>query len=189
MIPRALWESARDLQTFLDSCGYQFCFIGGIAYQRWGEPRVTQDLDATVIAPFGEETPVVQMILKRYQSRIPDALEFALKARVLLLQDIAGHGIDLSLGGLPYEQRVVDRATLWGTPASGRIRTCSAEDVVVLKAFASRSQDWIDVEKVIIRQGDQLNRDLICDELQPLVDLKEEPEIMDQLNQLLSAGG
>ena len=45
------------------------------------------------------------------------------------------------------------------------------------------------MEKVIIRQGDRLNRDLILEELQPLVDLKEEPEIMVQLNRLLTAVG
>ena len=186
MISRGLWESARDLQMFLDSCAYSFCFIGGIAYQRWGEPRVTSDLDVTVIVSFGEEKPVLQNLLRRYQPRIPDPVRFALQSRVLLLQDIAGHGIDLSLGGMPFEERVVQRSTLWGIPGSGNIRTCSAEDLVVMKAFASRPQDWIDVEKVVIRQGNRLNRDLILDELRPLVELKEEPEILDQLTRIFS---
>ena len=76
---------------------------------------------------------------------------------------------------------------MWGTPGSGRIRTCSAEDLVVLKAFANRPQDWVDVQRVIIRQGKKLNRDLILEELNPLVELKEEPEILDDLNQLLTS--
>ena len=41
--------------------------------------------------------------------------------------------------------------------------------------FTSRPQDWIDVEKVIIRQDAKLERELIKTELQPLLDLKEEP--------------
>ncbi len=66
-------------------------------------------------------------------------------------------------------------------PGHGDIRTCSAEDLVVLKSFASRPQDWIDVEKVVIRQGSRLNRSLIVEELSPLAELKEEPETMERL--------
>ena len=76
------------------------------------------------------------------------------------------------------------RSSLWGTPGSGSIRTCSAEDLIVLKAFASRPQDWLDVEKVIIRQGTRLDRSLIVEELKPLVELKEEPEILEQVERL-----
>jgi hypothetical protein len=185
MIDRALWDSAIELQGFLETCRYQFCFIGGIAYQRWGEPRVTDDMDVTVITGFGNETPVIQAVLKRYQARVSDAAGFALQTRVLLIQDIAGFGIDMSLGALPFEERVVTRSSLWGVHGLGHIRTCSAEDLVVLKAFASRPQDWIDVEKVIIRQGQRLNRQLIIEELTPLAELKEDPQILEHLQSLL----
>jgi hypothetical protein len=185
MIDRALWDSAIELQGFLEACRYQFCFIGGIAYQRWGEPRVTDDMDVTVITGFGNETPVIQKVLKRYQARVSDASGFALQTRVLLIQDIAGFGIDMSLGALPFEERIVARSSLWGVQGIGHIRTCSAEDLVVLKAFAGRPQDWIDVEKVIIRQGQRLQRPLIIEELTPLAELKEEPEILEHLQSLL----
>jgi hypothetical protein len=72
-----------------------------------------------------------------------------------------------------------------GNQEIGHIRTCSAEDLVVLKAFASRPQDWIDVEKVIIRQGQRLNRPLIIEELTPLAELKEDPQILEHLQSLL----
>lgn len=71
-IPQSIWTSAVELQRYLDSCNYQFLFIGGIAYQRWGEPRVTQDLDLTLVTEFGAELPIIEAILKRYQSRVPD---------------------------------------------------------------------------------------------------------------------
>ncbi len=186
MIPPTLWQATIELQRFLDSCQFRFCFIGGIAYQRWGEPRVTQDMDATISVEFGQETPIIDAILKRYQPRISNPAQFALQSRVILVQDLSGFGIDISLGGLDVEQRVVERSTMWGTPGAGSIRTCSAEDLVVLKSFASRPQDWIDVEKVIIRQGDRLDRELVRHELAPLVELKEEPEILEHLEQLFA---
>lgn len=188
MIERALWDAAGEFQQFLQLQNYRFCFIGGIAYQRWGEPRVTRDMDVTVITGFGSERPFVETMVTRYQSRIPDAAKFAMQARVLLLSDVSGYGIDVSLGALPFEERVVERSSMWGTPGSGQIRTCSAEDLIVLKAFAGRPQDWIDVEKVIVRQGRQLNKHLILQELQPLAELKEEPEIIAHTERLLDKG-
>lgn len=186
VIPQTLWQAAVELQRFLDSCQFRFCFIGGIAFQRWGEPRVTDDMDATICVEFGSESPVIETVLKRYQARIANPAQFALQSRVILVQDLSGFGIDLSLGGLDVEHRVVERSSMWGVPGAGHIRTCCAEDLVTLKAFASRPQDWIDVEKVIIRQGDRLDRSLIRQELAPLVGLKEEPEIMEHLEQLFS---
>lgn len=63
----------------------------------------------------------------------------------------------------------MSRASDWIVPEHGVIRTCSAEDLIVPKAFAARPQDWIDVEKVIVRQGDRLDRDQIRTELAPLI--------------------
>lgn len=57
----------------------------------------------------------------------------------------------------------------------------------MLKAFASRPQDWIDVEKVIIRQGERLDRTLILEELAPLSELKEEPEILEHVERLFDS--
>ena len=186
MIPKQLWQAARNLDDFLNQAGYRYCLIGGIAIQRWGEPRMTTDVDATVFAQIGSERPVISALLTRYQARIPDALDFALQARVLLLQDLAGCPLDIGLGCLDFEDRMLVRSSVWGTPGHGRIRTCSAEDLVVLKAFANRPQDWIDIERVIIRQGPRLDRQLILQELTPLAELKEDPQILQDLLQLLS---
>ena len=184
MIEASLWQTAIELQSYLESCDYSFCIIGGIAVQRWGEPRLTRDIDATLAIPFGSERRVAGEILKRYQSRVSNPVDFAVQARILLLKDLSGNGIDLALGGMPYEERLMNRSTMWGIPGSGKIRTCSAEDLVVLKAFANRPQDWVDIQRVIIRQGKRLDRDLILEELTPLVELKEERAILDDLNEL-----
>jgi hypothetical protein len=181
MLSRSLWDSAIELQSYMQSENFQFCFIGGIAVQRWGEPRVTDDLDLTLLLKFGEEQTVAKRILSRYQSRHPRPLAFVLEARILLLQDISGTDIDLSLGGMPYEERMIARSSDWSVPGHGRLSTCSAEDLVVLKSFASRPRDWIDVEKTVIRQSKNLNRNLIREELEVLAALKEEPEILTQL--------
>ena len=168
----------------LDQLELEYCWIGGVAYQRWGDPRQTVDVDGTIFAGFGREKEFAQKLSQIYRPRIDDFLTFAVVNRIVLLESNEGLGIDLSLGGLPYEERMIERASDWAVAGHGTIRTCSAEDLIVLKSFASRPQDWIDIEKVIIRQGERLDRQLIVQELQPLVELKEEPEIIRHLQNL-----
>ena len=73
---------------------------------------------------------------------------------------------------------------LLGT-CGGAFFTCSAEDLVVHKAFANREQDWADIERILMRQIKRLNVDLIFKELRPLLELKEAPEIEDRLRKMM----
>ncbi len=56
--------------------------------------------------------------------------------------------------------------------------------MVVLKSFAGRERDWLDVESVLVRQRRVLRWPLVLDELQPLLALRETPENLDKLLQL-----
>jgi hypothetical protein len=66
------------------------------------------------------------------------------------------------------------------------LTTCSAEDLVVHKVFASRDLDWGDVERVLIRQHGKLNLNQIRSELKPLLELKGETEALNKLEQKLA---
>ena len=174
-------RAAAELQTLCESQQWRFCFIGGLALQRWGEPRETIDVDITLLTGFGGESVFVEKLLQHFEARIPNAVEFALTRRVLLARASSGVGLDIALGGLPFEESVVARSSKFTYPNDVLLRTCSAEDLIVLKAFAARPKDWLDVEGVIIRQTGKLDWTYISRQLQPLVELKEAPEIMDEL--------
>src|ERR1019366_1017297 len=62
-----------------------------------------------------------------------------------------------------------------------RFTTCSAEDLIVLKLFAFRPQDLLDVETIAVRQRGKLDWAHIERHLGPLAEIKEQPEIMDAL--------
>ena len=134
---------AAGLQEFCAARRWRFCFIGGLALQRWGEPRETIDVDLTLLTGFGGETAFIEALLDRYAGRIDDAAAFAGANRVLLLRSASGVGIDVALGALPFEESVVARATPFAFPGDAPLRTCSAEDLIVLKAFAARARDWV----------------------------------------------
>jgi hypothetical protein len=51
-----------------------------------------------------------------------------------------------------------------------------------MKAFAARAKDWLDVEGIIVRQTGKLDWTYIRQQLHPLTELKEAPEIMDELD-------
>ena len=175
---------AAELQSLLDAKSWKNCLIGGLVLQRWGEPRLTKDVDLTVLTGFGGEEKVVDLLLARFAGRRPDTREFALHNRVLLMQSADGIGLDVALGALPFEERVMERASDFDFMADGRLRTCSAEDLVVMKAFANRERDWLDVETVLLRQGERLNWKQIMAELKPLTELKESPQIPDRLEEI-----
>lgn len=173
---------AAEIQMTLDQASWKNCVIGGLALQRWGQPRLTRDVDLTVLTGFGGEEILIGLLLARYAGRRADAQDFALQNRVLLLKSADGIGIDVALGALPFEARAMQRASEHPFLADCRLRTCSAEDLAVMKAYASREQDWLDLETIAIRQGPKLNWDLILSELRPLAELKPEVDIPGELD-------
>ncbi len=90
--------------------------------------------------------------------------------------------LDIALDGLPFEETAVDRASLFTFPPDVPLQTCSAEDLIVLKAFADRPKDWVDVEGIIIRQSGTLDWSYVLTQLSPLVELKGAPAILEQLD-------
>lgn len=126
-------QTAAEIQQFCDAHGWESCLIGGVAVQRWAEPRVTRDVDVALLTGFGGEELFIDALLAKYPARRPDAKIFALKNRVLLLQTPDGLGIDISLAALPFEEEAIRRATLFSfgpastpAPAPPKTSSCSS---------------------------------------------------------------
>ncbi|MDA8131847.1 MAG: nucleotidyl transferase AbiEii/AbiGii toxin family protein [Elusimicrobia bacterium] len=179
---KTLIQAAAELQALLQKHNCRFCFIGGIALQRWGEPRLTVDVDVTLFAGYGGEKPLARMLLSAYASRVPDAEAFALENRVLLLKTEGGIPLDIALAALPFEDEAIRRASLFSFLPGLSLLTCSAEDLIVMKAFADRPKDWADVKSVCDRQAGALDKAYILRQLAPLAEAKAAPGILSTLN-------
>ncbi len=177
-------QAAREVQNFLEQREWSFAFIGGIAVNRWGRARMTNDADLCLFTDFGNEASFIDALLEKFTPRRSDAKEFALMNRVVLLTTKKGFGVDISLGAFDFERSAILRGSLFRFPEDVELLTVSAEDLVVFKAFAGRPQDWFDVEGILNRQVKSLDMDLIRKELTPLCELKESPETLDQLERL-----
>lgn len=177
-----LIRAAADLQAVCEARAWRFSFIGGLAVMRWGEPRETVDVDLTLLTGFSGEDQFISILLGAFEGRIPDAAAFARANRVLLLRAASGVGLDIALAGLPFEELLVARSSLFTYPLDIALRTCSAEDLLVLKAFADRPKDWIDIEGIIVRQSSHLDWPYVHAQLAPLAELKEAPELIAKLD-------
>ena len=70
-------QAAAELQNICQSQGWQFFFIGGLALQRWSEPRATVDIDRSSFVGFGQEHHFTELLLKYFEPRISNAADFA----------------------------------------------------------------------------------------------------------------
>ena len=67
---RDLFLLASDVQLFCRDRGWRFCFIGGLALQRWGEPRLTADVDLTILTGVGPEVAYIDELCRTYSGSL-----------------------------------------------------------------------------------------------------------------------
>ena len=92
-----VFDAALAAQTVCEELELKFCVIGGVALQRWGEPRFTADADLSVLVEPSQEDIVTGALLGRLQAWVDNPLDFARRTRVVLLQSIDEVGIDIML--------------------------------------------------------------------------------------------
>lgn len=173
-----LARTAHAVLECLDRARLPACLIGGLAVQRWGEPRATQDVDLTVLAPYGEEARPLDVLLGAFRARTPDARAFAERYRVLRLESAEGIGIDVSLAALPFEIEVLERAVAWTLASDIRLRVCTAEDLLVYKLIAARPRDLVDIDGLVRLQHRTLDVDRIREQTATLAEALEAPDLL-----------
>ena len=130
-------------------------FVGGIALQIWGQPRLTTDIDLTVFTNLVDETEQLKHFASLYRTREeaePDPIEFARVRRVLLLKTNTDTGIDLMLSGLADISDELKRSSYEQFTPEISLKVCSADTLIAFKTVAGRLKDLADIESVIIRQ-------------------------------------
>ena len=171
------FEAAWELHRFLIEREIPYVIIGGIAVQRWGQPRLTRDVDLTIQLPSGREEPILREILRAFPGRIDDALQFAVVNRVLLVRVPGGSEADITLGLPGYQEHLIARAVDYPLGGERTVKLCSAEDLIILKAVAGRPQDLMDIEGIVARQRDRLDLAYLRRGLGELSTLLDDPEV------------
>jgi hypothetical protein len=173
-------DAALEVHQVLSELQIPYAIIGGMAVQYWGEARFTQDLDLTVVIPIEEQEDTLRVLSNRLPPRRPDAIEFAVKRRVFLVQTSVGFPVDIALGLPGYEDELISRAINYVVEPGKTIRLCSAEDLILQKVVANRPQDIRDIEGVVIRQGTNLDLAYIRHWLKIFAEWLETDDIIDR---------
>jgi predicted nucleotidyltransferase len=179
---RAAIES---LQRLLHKSNDRGVIIGGIAVGFLGKPRFTADVDAVFLLSTKDIAPFIELAqMENLSPRIPDAEDFALKNRVLLLRHTPTETeVDISLGILPFEEEMVERGTTKSF-AGLSIRLPTPEDLIIMKAIAHRPKDLEDI-RTIADKYPNLDRNRIEQWVRSFGDALELPDLWDQVKSLL----
>ncbi len=182
----SLISEAAELQAFFELEGRDFFFVGGIALQIWGEPRLTTDIDCTIFTNLRNEDEQIRNLITRFKSRFADeitALEHARTRRVLLLKVDSGTEIDILLSGLADISTELQRSTYQPFTPEISLRVCSAENLIAYKTVAGRLKDFADIESVIIKQ-ERLDWDYIDEWLAQAAEYQDLEENLNILKRL-----
>ncbi|HTU00383.1 MAG TPA: nucleotidyl transferase AbiEii/AbiGii toxin family protein [Candidatus Sulfotelmatobacter sp.] len=142
------------LQRIAIACeraGLPYMIIGGQAVLRYGEPRLTKDIDVSLGLDL-DRLPEAQALVDGLGlTPLVDPQVFTRQTLVLpCLEPETGIRVDLILAFSPYEQEALLRAR----PAklgTAEVRFASPEDLIVHKIIAARPRDLDDVRSVLAR--------------------------------------
>jgi hypothetical protein len=180
-----LLGALRELETWLRSEQLPHVYIGGLAVALVGRPRLSPDIEAII---FLGDLPLDEFLRRArasgFAKRIPDVAAFARRTRVVLLRH-AGTGVDvdLSIGCLPFEEETVRRARRI-TVKRLTIPVARPDDLVILKAMASRPRDIVDIEG-LLDANPRMGRARIRSVTAAFAEILEAPDLLENLERLL----
>lgn len=174
-------EAAWEIHQFLAEHRLPYAIIGGIAVGKWSDPRFTRDVNLAVASPLATgSAPLVRLITQHFPSRSADPVDFASKTRMVLITASNGVEVDISLALPGYEDSLFAPAVDYEIEPGKTIRLCSAEDLIIHKAVAGRTQDLSDIQGVVYRQGEKLDLSYIRQWLNEFANALAEPEIVER---------
>ena len=180
-----LFKAAKEVTDFMAEREWRFCMIGGLAVVCWGEVRFTQDADISLLTGYGNEERFARPLLERFTGRLANALDFSLHNRVLLLRTNSGIPIDITFSALPFEVEMLERAVPFEFEDGCTLPVCTAEDLFVMKLFASRPKDLMDAESIALRQRGKLDTGYMLRHLKELSEIKDEPAMLIHAKRIL----
>jgi hypothetical protein len=146
----SLQAALADLVRWLDEASIPAIIIGGVAASILGRPRLTRDIDALAMLPEDAWAQAVEAAARHgIAPRIPDALGFAHRSRVLLLRHASSAiDLDIILGGLPFEQSAIENGAAHAV-GGVLVRLPRVEDLLIMKAVARRPKDLEDIRGLL----------------------------------------
>lgn len=174
-------QPLRAAVGFLQSRGYRYAIIGGIALTYWGVVRTTYDVDIKVLVPRLDYGTVRSELQSAFLS---PARQTAPQNPLIVSVDVHGVIVDFLLALPGYEELIIERAEL-GSLGGWSAWICSAEDLIIQKVVAGRSKDWLDVESLLATRRDRLDTSYIEDWLGQFAEALSKPELLSEFHRIM----
>lgn len=175
-------EALRRVIKFLEEYKIPYMVIGGLAVSIWGEPRLTHDADFKVSI----DMPLIEfrkLVFEHFPERPTNIPQPKLSPYVFHIWAMPEAAVDLLVSIFDYERQAIARAeemTIEGVS----LQVCKAEDFIVHKVVANREYDWLDIERVLIRQKSKLDQNYILGWLEQFSEALENPEMLARYKKL-----
>jgi len=149
----SLLPALRALCSLLTKSKTKGIVIGGVAASLLGQPRMTADIDATVLLDEG----AIEDFLKQagtygLSSRITNPVVFARRSAMLLLRHEESRvPVDVAMGRLSFEREAASKAKFLNVGGIS-VPLPRPEDLIIMKAIAHRSQDIEDIRGILVCQ-------------------------------------
>ena len=139
----------------LQAHNLEFALIGGLASSIRGRVRITADIDIVVDCDAAKAVELLEGLDgDLYRPFVVDPQLSIRQFYILPIEDVkSGIRIDLAIGVSGFEKMVVQRAS---APVGYSVPVATAEDLLLMKLMAGRTQDVSDVKGIV-----DLNRDSI----------------------------
>jgi len=164
----------RKAISFLESRGYKYAIIGGIALSQRDYARFTYDVDIKVLVPNTDYAAVRTAIRAAFPKR---ARQHRREDPLIVAVEIDDVIVDFLLALPGYEEQIIHRASLCDF-GGWEAWVCSAEDLIVQKVAAGRSKDWVDIEELLTRQFDRLDHSYVLFWVSQIAEALEKPELL-----------
>lgn len=189
MKPKGLIDVIHWLEGLFIRHGIRRSYGGAVAYNYYGPPRLTQDVDVLAQLP-GLKIPafVEELAASECLYCDPDLRPVELRP---ILEDLRGRAhlavflcygvrVELFVPWHPFHYRVLDRSPERDLEGHS-IPVHSAEDLIVFKKIFDRPKDWTDIKAMLLAQSGLLDLERIRVEALQLLT----PESWEELDQLL----
>lgn len=132
-----------------------YMIIGGQAVLRYGEPRLTNDIDITLGVNIDCLDQLLNVAKKLSLKPLPEDIDSFVNETMVLptLDEQTGIRVDFIFSYTPFEASAIDRAEMV-TVLGQKVAFATVEDLIIHKIFAGRPRDVEDVKAVLLKNPD-----------------------------------
>lgn len=158
MSTTAAGEAVAALGRVLRKRGVAWYLFGAQAVIYWGRPRLSADVDITVLLPIGEARGLAAALREAgFSPLVEEVEEFVERTRVLPLEHRpTGLPVDIVFGGPGFEAEFLERAVPVEIGGE-QVPIITPEDLLVTKILAGRPKDIEDARGILAVRGPALD--------------------------------